>query len=281
MVKYSIPCILLVAGLAQAQTPVCDRLTAPQRETARGLLAGQHPYDCCDDTIDKCLRVTPTCALVVRLANNICRRVADGQHEKAIIRSLSHRARTMMAMGKGAKIDLQGCTPIGDPKSSVVLVEYACGRCPFCAKLTPEIYEAVVDGPLAGKAVFYFKVFPIRSHEGAKASGLAMLAAEQLGGFWAFLLHGYERFDLFCPDRQKLWAKDVGLDEIAFAQLITDPALEKRLVTSKKEGLANGVDATPTFFINGRRYYAELSLDEIVDVVEEEFERLGGRVYVP
>jgi protein-disulfide isomerase len=37
--------------------------------------------------------------------------------------------------------------------------------------------------------------------------------------------------------------------------------------------MANGVDATPTFFISGRRYQAELETMQMIDVLEEEYER--------
>lgn len=46
---------------------------------------------------------------------------------------------------------------------------------------------------------------------------------------------------------------------------------------SKKEGLRNEVNETPTFFINDRKYVGDLELEELVDVLEEEYERVGQR----
>ncbi|MEW6749991.1 MAG: hypothetical protein AB1505_03325 [Candidatus Latescibacterota bacterium] len=47
------------------------------------------------------------------------------------------------------------------------------------------------------------------------------------------------------------------------------------LAESKKEGLRNQVDATPALFVNGRRYVGDTDLDELVDVLLEEDERVA------
>jgi 2-hydroxychromene-2-carboxylate isomerase len=122
-----------------------------------------------------------------------------------------------------------------------------------------------------------FRCFPIRGHEGSTEAGLAFTAAAELGRFWEFLLHSYRHFDEFAPSRQREWAVAVGLDGDTFAARAADPATREKLVASKKEGIANGVEETPTLFINGRRWVGDLELGELVDAVEEEMDRLGGR----
>jgi protein-disulfide isomerase len=185
----------------------------------------------------------------------------------------------MLGGGKPAFINLDDISGVGVANAPVQLVEYACGRCPYCAKITPKIHEEVTKGRLKGKAKLYFRVFPIRGHEFSKEAGLGFMAAATLGDFWSFVLHSYDRFDLFCPDRQVEWAAQVGLDRNHFEGLLEDPALEQRLVQSKKEGIVNKVDATPTFFINGRKYFGDMDIDEMIDVVLEEYDRLSGKDY--
>ncbi len=267
--------ILLIAHRAQAQTPLCDKLPHEQKMLAKELLESQHPYDCCDDTIANCLKQKPTCALVHRLAENICRRVSEKQDSTTIRRGLSRRARSMLP-GSKAKIDLKGVPAAGDKKSPVTLVEYACARCPYCSKITPKLYDAVVNGPLKGKVTLYFKPFPIRGHEFSKETGLGFVAANQLGLFWDFLLYAYRHFDSFCIHRQSDWASAVGMDRAEFERAISDPLTRKLLVDSKKEGIVNKVDATPTFFINGRKYVGDINHNELLDVLEEEYEKVRG-----
>jgi len=72
----------------------------------------------------------------------------------------------------------------------------------------------------------------------------------------------------------------VGLDDEEFSVLLRDSATREALVASKKEGLVNGVEETPTLFLNGRRWVGDLELDEIVDAIEEESARIRGELWV-
>jgi protein-disulfide isomerase len=60
---------------------------------------------------------------------------------------------------------------------------------------------------------------------------------------------------------------------------MADPATRETLVASKKEGLANGVEETPTLFINGRRWVGDLEAVEILDAVAEEAARVRGELW--
>jgi protein-disulfide isomerase len=122
----------------------------------------------------------------------------------------------------------------------------------------------------------YFKTFPIRSHEFSKESGFAFLAAAEMGRFWEFALYSFERFKSFSVKKQGEWAEAVGLDRAAFEKLMADTDLRMRLVASKKEGILNKVDATPTFFINGHKFFGDMTAVEIIDVAEEAHDRLKG-----
>lgn len=266
-----------VATPAGAQVATCDALAGAKRALAQSLLETEHPWDCCDDTISRCLAARPTCALAVRLAENICRRVARGQEEARIRRALSRRARSMVGGGETAAIGIDPATSLGPEGAPVTLAVYACARCPYCSKLVPALAQEVRAGRLQGEVRLGFRVFPIRGHEGSTEAGLAFVAAAELGRFWEFALYSYRHFDEFSPDRQREWAVAVGLDGDAFSQRLADTATREKLVVSKKEGVVNGVEETPTVFINGRRWAGDLEIDELVDAVGEELDRLGGR----
>jgi protein-disulfide isomerase len=286
MVHKRIICIvgllfLLLVGSASAQTPTCDKLEGSQKKSAEGIINSQRTYTCCSDTLAACLAKKPTCSLTVRLAENICRRIARGQKPERVIDALSRRAQSMSSTSSKAEIDINGLPAAGDPTAPVVLVEYACPRCPFCARSTPVIYDAVVNGPLKGKVKFYFKTFPLNSHKYSKESGLAFIAAARLGYFWDYVLYFFQRYDQFWVAIQPDWAKAVGMDRNAFRLAMADPATRDLLIASKKEGIVNDVDATPTYFINGRKYLGDLHKDELIDVLQEEYERIKGSHYRP
>ncbi len=81
-----------------------------------------------------------------------------------------------------------------------------------------------------------------------------------MDGFWPFMLHAYRDFDGYSPKQQLRWAAAAGLDQGNFTALLSDPATRETVVESKKEGLVNGVEETPTLFINGRRWVGDLEL---------------------
>ncbi len=281
-------CITLVVAAANvvgqatvlAQTPACNSLGGAKQRTAGQLLSSEYLYDCCDDTIARCLEQQPTCALAVRLADNICRRVAAGQDATRIRRSLSRRARSMVGGGEPATIDLDGAPAAGSADAPVTVVVYACARCPYCSKLVPALYGRITAGNLRGSAQLVFRTFPIRGHEGSTEAGLAFTAATTMGRFWEFLHQAYGHFDEFSPQGLPKWAAAAGLDPEAFTRLMADGATRQALVTSKKEGLANGVEETPTLFINGRRWVGDLEVDEVVDAIEEAAARIRGEQWV-
>lgn len=268
--------VSLIPTVTVAHTPTCEKLTAEQKTLATKILSDTHPYECCDDTIANCLKGKKVCALAWRLSENVCRRIAQGQNEQTIRRGLSRREWSMRPVRKKSTIDLTNVPFVGSQSAPVVLVEYACVRCPFCAKITPDLHGSIINGSLKDKVRLYFKPFPLRSHEHSKESGLALMAAQSLGKFWPFLLHTYRNFDLFCVDKLNDWAAATGMDPAQFELITLNPKTRKLLVDSKKEGIVNGVDATPTFFINGRKYQGNLSTAELVDVIEEEYDALTG-----
>jgi protein-disulfide isomerase len=271
-------CAALRPGLLRADQPgslpECAALDAGELVRAADLMATSYLYDCCDDTIAACLAAADPCPLARRLAAEVCRRVGRGEDNAAVGRALRLRARSMLPVGAPASIALDRVPAVGAPAAAVVVVEYACLRCPFCSTLTPELAREVTAGRLAGKARLYFKGFPIKGHEGSTEGGLAALAAHEQGLFWEFLAIAYDRFDSFAVEALPCWAEEVGADPGAWQAAVDHPATREALVAAKREGMANGVDATPTFFIAGRRYHGELSIEQLVDVILEEHERL-------
>ena len=282
MTKRLLAALIATVALATPSvgwTPACDALTSAQKRLAERLLASEYVYDCCDETIARCLTARPTCALAVRLADNVCRRVAQGQDEARIRRALSRRARSMVGSGTHAEVDLSSAPTFGSPDAAVTVVIYACARCPYCSRLVPALHRAVTAEPLQGEARLVFRAFPIRGHQDSTEAGLAFVAAAEMGRFWEFLLYAYGHFETFSVGVQPDWATAVGLDPVAFSARLTDPATREALVASKKEGLVNGVEETPTLFINGRQWVGDLEIEEVINAIEEEAAQVRGRTW--
>ena len=279
-VATSLFAVLLTATTAIAQTTTCAALDDQERRTAEKILTSEYLYDCCDDTVSRCLEAQPTCRLAVWIADDICRRVAAGQDEMRIRRALSRRARSMVGGGAPAEIDLATAPVFGSAEAPVTVVIYACARCPYCSKMIPALYEAVNAGALQDHARLAFRIFPIRGHENSTEANLGFVAAAAMEGFWPYMLHAYRHFDDWSGERQLEWAAVVDLDRDEFSARLRDPDTREALVASKKEGLVNVVEETPTVFLNGRRWVGDLAIEQLVSAIEEEAARVRGDIWV-
>lgn len=267
---------VLHAAVAAQGAPLpdpCAGLAGGERTRALRLMDSLYPYECCDDTIAACLRTPHPCPLAVRLAANVCRRVAAGHDDERIRRAHSRRARSILGGGEEPVIDLSGLEAAGDAGAPVTLVVYACPRCPYCSRLVPALHAAVTTGSLAGKARMFFRIFPIRGHPGAAEAALVWQAAAAQGRLWPYLLAAYADFPAESAAATGRWARAAGLDPQQLGALAASEATHEEVVSAKKEGIVNGVTETPTLFINGVRYVGELDIDEVIDILEEAAER--------
>lgn len=269
--------LLVPPGLAGS---ACGDLLPAERARAEAVMASVHPHDCCDGTLAECLQQAPRCRLADRLAADVCRRVAGGQPDGAILQALRQRAWTMIPYGGPAVFDLANAPVAGDPEAPVQLVVYASPLGTHCQRMVPPVYAAVTSGPLQGKVRLLVRPFPLRSTPHDTEAGLALLAAHAEGRFWDLALRTYAGVAAFDPVLQRGWAGELGLDLATFDARVADPALLDALKASKREGVELGVTATPTFYIDGRPYRGELEVDALVDVLEEVWERTTGRIYV-
>jgi protein-disulfide isomerase len=272
-------CILILmtpaTGIAAGiwdQIETCSNLKESEQEVAFSILMSQRPYDCCDATILECLSKKPVCPLVLRLADDICRRAGEGQSKTYIDEELSKRAESITA--PLVDIDISKATPAGDPEAKIEIVAYVCARCPYCAVFSQGLYKSVTSGRLKGKARFYIRPFVIRTHYGSTTGAMAMLAAQHMGKFWEMFLYMCENFNRFDHAKLPDWAALNGLDADRFQELMKDDGIRQELLESQKEGIRNRIEGTPTLFVNRRKYSAELSLRAFEGFVEGEHERL-------
>jgi len=174
-------------------------------------------------------------------------------------------------------VDTSQFEPAGAATAKVQVVAYVCARCPFCARLITQLQQSVTQGGLKDKTRLHIRLFPIRSHSGSTEGGLALVAAQKLGKFWPFLLHLYRNFDSFDPARLPDCAERQGMNRDEFIRLYNDAATRALLTDSKREGVRNKIDATPTILINGKPWTGDLDMPTLQDAVEEEDDRVNGR----
>ncbi len=173
--------------------------------------------------------------------------------------------------------ELMKPVPLGDmaegkPDAPVTVIEYASFTCSHCAHFHettyPEFKKKFID---TGKVYFIFREFPLD----AVATAAAMLArtapkdkyfdivstlfAEQRT--WAFTKDPYNSLATF--------AKQIGFTQEAFDAALSNQKILDGIYAGREDAEKKfGVNATPTFFVNGEKHPGALTLDEMSDLIK-------------
>jgi protein-disulfide isomerase len=141
----------------------------------------------------------------------------------------------------------------GNKDALIELVEYGDFQCPHCGRAFPIIKR--LKETMKDAIKFVFRNFPIsKIHPQAKPASVAAEAAALQNRFW-------EMHDIIFENQKKLnnnslleYAAAIGLELIKFNEDIHRENLLEKVEKDFMSGLRSGVNATPTFFINGIRY---------------------------
>lgn len=153
----------------------------------------------------------------------------------------------------------------GATSSPNTLIEYSDFQCPAC-----EYYYPMVEQMFAkyqNSLEFVYRNFPLPQHPHAEPAARAAVAAGMQGQFWGmyhllFEHHadwtdasGYEQ--VF-----ESYANQLGLDMTKFRADYNASSTAEAVQRSEQGGVAAGVDATPTFFLNGHKLSNPSSLQD-------------------
>jgi protein-disulfide isomerase len=164
-----------------------------------------------------------------------------------------------------------GDVMLGSDKAPVTIIEYASMTCPHCAHFSattfPELQKRYID---TGKVRFTLRAFPLD----------ALAAA-------GFMLARCAGNDKYMPMAETLFAKQADwvvkeplppLKEIAKQFGMTEDSVNQCLANQKMLDSIQavrdhavdklGVNSTPTFFINGKKFIGDLSIDQMAKEID-------------
>jgi len=160
----------------------------------------------------------------------------------------------------------------GPDDAPLTLVLYGDYECPYTRKSLPAVHA--LQQRLADQLRFVFRNFPLVTiHPHALRAAEAAEAADAQGQFWVMheelFRHQRELSDTSLHE----YAQALSLDTPRFAQDMATHAQLDRVRADVESGIASGVQGTPTFFINGRRYLGSYELEALQTALKVEFER--------
>jgi protein-disulfide isomerase len=156
---------------------------------------------------------------------------------------------------------------LGPADAPVTIVEYGDYECPYCRGAARDVHRLLERFP--GLIRFVFRNFPIpQLHPHAEQAAEAAEAAAAQGKFWEMyelLLRTSSQLDL---ESLVGYAAGVGLETERLRDEIVNRAYADRIERDIQEGIRNGVNATPKFYVDGERLDGHLPLEGLVTAVE-------------
>lgn len=151
----------------------------------------------------------------------------------------------------------------GPRDAAFTIVEYGDVECPYCAKLEPVLAELLATRDDVRVVWRHFPLVEVHPH--AYSAALALEAAGD--AFW-------ELHDRLLADQDNLGrrgiaaaAGDLGIDPEALLRPASE-VHDGRVRDDFGSGVASGVDATPTLFVNGERFQGGPSLRRLTEALE-------------
>ena len=147
----------------------------------------------------------------------------------------------------------------GKTGSKAVFVEYGDFQCPSCGSAYPQVKTATES--YKDKVLFVFRNFPLTTiHPNARAAAAVAEAAGLQGKYWEMHnqlyesqsdwenLTGDQRTNIFVG-----YATSLGLDAAKFKTDLASSAVNSKISFDQALGNKAGVNATPTFYLNGKK----------------------------
>jgi protein-disulfide isomerase len=162
-------------------------------------------------------------------------------------------------------------------EAKVNVVEFGDYQCPACGYANPiveKLIETYKDNPNVN---FVYRNFPLPQHSNAMVSAEAAEAAGAQGKFWEMhnMLYSGQNdwagsskpLDIFTGYAQKL-----GLDVKAFTDAVNQQKFQDAIIKDRSDGEALGINATPTFFVNGGKMDSVPSFEEFKKIIDSKLQ---------
>ncbi len=271
--------VLLTAQTWQTATELpgldLSGLSPAQKAAALKILREEGCNCGCSMKIAQCRMEDPACSYSRSLAMTAIRELKAGKSADQV-RAKVHE---LAEQGPPPPKTLEDPVPIsidGDPfrgpaDAKVTIVEFSDFQCPYCSAAAPAALKLVDQ--FSGRVKLVFKQFPLDMHKQAHLAAEASLAAHAQGKFWPLHDKMFANFRQLSRDNILKWAGESGLDVQRFTAELDSGKYRAAVDREIQQGTEAGVNGTPTFFVDGKRYNGPI--ENIGPVIEAELKTAG------
>lgn len=165
----------------------------------------------------------------------------------------------------------------GNKQAKIVLIEYSDFQCPACASYYPIVKQLAEES--SQSAQFVYRHFPLSTiHANADLAARAAEAAGRQDKFWQMHDKLFENQTEWANERNPVdtfakYAEELNLDINKFRNDLDLQEIKEKVRKDIRSGEVAEVNATPTFFVNGKKIQSPRSYEEFLKKIEEEINK--------
>jgi protein-disulfide isomerase len=225
----------------------------------------------CGMTLAECRIKDPNCSDSRGLAQIVVKAIREGRDPQYAIEHsdlVARRTGAPNVLEKPVAIPVKGSPAKGPANARITLVEFSDFECPYCNKAALKVAAILQAYPKDARLIY--KQYPLSTHPNARMAAEASLAAHAQDKFWP--MHD----SLFANSRQlsavKITelAKAAGLDMARFQADWKSGKFKSAVDKDVADGDQVNISATPTIFINGKRYNGPLEMEILKPLLDGE-----------
>lgn len=155
----------------------------------------------------------------------------------------------------------------GPATSTVTIVEFMDFECPSCGVFQPTMVK--IRKEYAGRIRYAQRMFPlVELHPYAHGAAIAAECALKQNDYFDYSDALMANQAHLTHDDFIRYASALHLDTKAFDACLSDPSVSNFVDAERKAGDALGINATPTFFINGEEAVGAIPYDELKATID-------------
>jgi protein-disulfide isomerase len=194
------------------------------------------------------------------------------QRRQTLLKELRpHYPVTVALPAPKIEVASDGEPAMGADGAPVTIVEFSDFQCPYCRQVQPALKRLMTE--YEGKVKLVFRDFPLRNihPQAQKAAEAAQCAAEQ-HKFWPYHDKLFAATSLHMEDLKK-YAHELELHVEQFTACLDSNRHAGGIDADMQAGQNAGVNATPTFFVNGFPLSGAASYERFKEVVDTALEQ--------
>ncbi len=192
---------------------------------------------------------------------------AQEKRRRAFLHTLRQRYTVTVALSPPTvAVSADDDPSLGPADAPVTIIEFSDFQCPFCRRAQPTLKRLLRE--YKGMIRLVYRDFPLRRihPQAQKAAEAAQCAAEQQR-FWPYHDTLFAATSLQVADLKR-YAQELGLNMTQFNTCLDSGKYAAEVQRDLQDGLQAGVNATPSFFINGRPLTGAVPYERFKELID-------------